>query len=376
MSEEELDSVSAVEAIAAGVVARKALEVDREGVFPRDALDALGAAGLLGLISAASVGGLGRGPRAAARVVGRLARECGSTAMVVTMHYAGVAVLEKHGPEDVRREAAAGRHLSTLAFSDVGSRSQFWAPIGTASPAAGGVALSGKKGWITSANHATAYVWSSRPLSAEGASTLWLVPRATAGVRVAGAFDGLGLRGNDSAPVTAEHAVVPADHRLGADGAGLAVMLEVVLPLFSVLSAAVSVGLMEGAVARAVAHVAGTGFEHDGSRLRDLPTVRANLARMQIATDQARALLLDTLDAIEAGRADATLRVLECKAAAGDASTTVLDLAMRVCGGAAFRKEVGVERAFRDGRAAAIMGPTSDVLYDFIGKALTGLPVF
>ena len=49
---------------------------------------------------------------------------------------------------------------------------------------------------------------------------------------------------------------------------------------------------------------------------------------------------------------------------------------MRVCGGAAFRKEVGVERHFRDGRAAAVMAPTSDALYDFIGKAACGMPVF
>jgi alkylation response protein AidB-like acyl-CoA dehydrogenase len=49
---------------------------------------------------------------------------------------------------------------------------------------------------------------------------------------------------------------------------------------------------------------------------------------------------------------------------------------MRVCGGSAFRKEVGVERRFRDGRAAAVMAPTSDVLHDFIGKALCGQPLF
>ena len=376
MSEKEIDHVAAVEAIAAGVVAQNAAEVDRAGAFPQAALDALGAAGLLGLISAASAGGLGQGPRAAAIVVGRLARECASTAMVVTMHYAAVAVLEKHGHEQVRRDAASGKLLATLAFSEVGSRSQFWAPIGTAARGDGGVALSGKKSWVTSANHAAAYVWSSRPPAAPGASTLWLVPRTTAGVRTAGAFDGLGLRGNDSAPVTAEHAVVPEGSMLGADGGGLAVMLEVVLPLFNVLSAAVSVGLMEAAVARTVAHVSGTGFEHDGTRLRDLPTARAYVARMQIAADQARALLLDTVDAIERGRPDAMLRVLECKAAAGEAANGVLDLAMRVCGGAAFRKEVGVERGFRDARAASVMAPTTDALYDFIGKALTGLPVF
>jgi len=84
----------------------------------------------------------------------------------------------------------------------------------------------------------------------------------------------------------------------------------------------------------------------------------------------------DTITALEQNRADAMLRVLECKAAAGETATEVLDIAMRVCGGMAFRKDVGVERYFRDTRAAGIMAPTSDVLYDFVGKAVTGLPLF
>jgi alkylation response protein AidB-like acyl-CoA dehydrogenase len=77
-------------------------------------------------------------------------------------------------------------------------------------------------------------------------------------------------------------------------------------------------------------------------------------------TDMSRALLLDGLAALEKGREDAMLRVLEVKAATGEASTEVTDLAMRVCGGAAFRKEVGVERNFRDARAATVMAPTTD----------------
>ena len=85
---------------------------------------------------------------------------------------------------------------------------------------------------------------------------------------------------------------------------------------------------------------------------------------------------MDTLDALETGRADGMLRVLESKAAAGEAAIEVTTLGMRVCGGAAFRKEVGVERAFRDAQAASIMAPTTDQLYDFIGKAVCGLPLF
>ena len=57
-------------------------------------------------------------------------------------------------------------------------------------------------------------------------------------------------------------------------------------------------------------------------------------------------------------RPDATLRVLECKAAAGETANEVLDLAMRVCGGAAFRKDVAVERFFRErGRPVSWLRP-------------------
>ena len=70
------------------------------------------------------------------------------------------------------------------------------------------------------------------------------------------------------------------------------------------------------------------------------------------------------------------LRVLEVKAAAAETALEVVSLGMRVCGGAAYRREVGVERYFRDGQAASVMAPTTDQLYDFIGKAVCGLPLF
>jgi alkylation response protein AidB-like acyl-CoA dehydrogenase len=361
----------------AAIAAKHAVDVDR-GAFPTDTINALREAGLLGLVSSTDVGGKGLGLPAAMHVVERLARECGSTAMVVCMHYCGTAVIEAHGPIETRKAIAAGTHLTTLAFSELGSRSQFWAPVGTAVADGANVKLTARKSWVTSARMADSYVWSSKPVAASAElSTIWLVPRDTAGLRISDApFDGIGLRGNDSTPVTAEDARIPASARLGDDGAGFGIMMGAVLPWFNVLSAAVSCGLMEAAVQKTAAHAGGTQFQHAGTAIADLPTVRAFIARMRIATDQNKALLADTLAAMANGRPDATLRVLESKAAAGEAAGIVTDLAMRVCGGAAFRKEVGVERIFRDSRAALVMAPTTDVLYDFIGKAVCGLPLF
>jgi len=367
--EASLDSIAAI-------AASHASDVDR-GLFPTETLDAMRRAGLLGLLIATEHGGRGAGLGAAVQVVERLARVCGSTAMVVCMHYSASAVLDALGPVEIRREIAAGRHLTTLAFSELGSRSQFWAPVGIARADGSDVLLTARKSWVTSAHHADSYVWSSKPVAGGEASTLWLVPRTTAGLRLAPTpFDGLGLRGNDSVPVTAEDVRLPLAARLGDDGAGFGVMMGTVLPFFNVMSAAASAGLMEGAVQATAAHAGGTTFEHAGSTIADLPTVRAYIARMRIATDQLKALLADTVAAVAAGRPDTMLRVLESKAAAGESAAQVTDLAMRVCGGAAFRKEVGVERIFRDARAALVMGPTTDVLYDFIGKAVCGLPLF
>ena len=378
MTTNDRSYLDTLEPIAADVVAPAAMDIDTKGEYPRTALNALGQAGLLGLVSASEVGGQGLGHRAAALVVERLARECASTAMVVCMHYAAAAVIEAHGPRAVRQSIAAGRHVSTLAFSEAGSRSHFWAPLSTAAPVTGNghVKLDAKKSWITSAGEADSYVWSSRPMMAEGASTIWLVPAKAAGLKVVAPFRGLGLRGNASSPVAADGVEVETAAMLGPDGKGFDIMMGIVLPYFQLMNAAASVGLMEAATTKAAAHVGGTTLQHLGSSLADLPTIRAYIARMRVKTDMVRALLLDTCDALESGRADTMLRVLEVKAAAGETATEVTDLAMRVCGGAAFRQEVGVERNFRDARAATVMAPTTDVLYDFIGKAVCGLPLF
>lgn len=357
-------------------IAPAAEEIDRAGAFPHAALNALGDAGLLGLISSTEVGGLGQSHRAATMVVERIAAACASTAMVVCMHYAATAVIEAHGHTAIREAIARGQHVTTLAFSEQGSRSHFWAATSTATRSEDGVRLDARKSWVTSAGKADSYVWSSRPVEAEGQSTIWIVPADAKGLHIPSQFDGMGLRGNHSSPVTAEGVIIPTENMLGADGDGFNVMMGIVLPYFQLMNAAFSIGTMEAATSKAAAHVAGTQLEHLSQALSDLPTVRAYLSRMRIKTDMCRALLLDTLAALEGGREDTMLRVLEVKAAAGESATEVTDLAMRVCGGAAFRKEVGVERHFRDARAATVMAPTTDVLYDFIGKAVCGIPLF
>ncbi|WP_370934569.1 acyl-CoA dehydrogenase family protein [Amycolatopsis sp. cg13] len=371
------DHATAVASVVEQTVAPQADRVDRSGEFPRDGVNALGKAGLLGLISSSEVGGAGGSLADAAHVIEKLAGACGSTAMVTLMHYAATALIEAHGDRDTRRAIGEGRHLSTLAFSETGSRSHFWAPQGSATANGGDrVVLDAQKSWVTAAGEADSYVWSSRPVAAEGPMTLWLVSSDAKGLTVRGKFDGLGLRGNASNPVAGQAVEVPSSAMLGSDGAGLDLALQSALPNFLVLNAAFSLGLMQALIAKAAAHLTGTRLAHLDQTLAEQPQHRERFARLLTRTDEVRAFLCDTLAALVEGREDATLRVLQVKAVAAEAASEVADGVMRLCGGSAFRKELGVERQFRDSLAARVMAPTTEALRDFVGRASLGLPLF
>src|SRR5882724_11087848 len=369
--------------IAERALAPDARRNDKEGRFSTEAVDAVGRAGLLGLTLPAAVGGLGLGPRTFAAVTATLAEADASVAMVYLMHICAAATIAAaRAGADVAatlKEIAGGRHLSTLAFSEAGSRSHFWAPVSRARRNGAGVRLTAKKSWVTSAGHAQSYVVSS--LAPEGAgptdSTLYLVPADSRGFSVAGPWDGLGLRANASAPVTLEDCEVPSDLQLTDDGAGFPAMLNVVLPLFNLGTASVALGLCRAAVAGTASHMKTAQFERLGQSLGEsLPTLRAQLAAMQIDTDGLAARIDDLIDHLEKPRETTMLRVLESKAAAGDVAISVTSAAMRICGGAAFSKHLNIERLFRDAHAGAVMAPTGDVLREFIGKSLLGIPLF
>jgi alkylation response protein AidB-like acyl-CoA dehydrogenase len=371
--------------IASRVLTPSAGKNDTAGEFSTGAVKALGESGLLGLLLPTDVGGSNLGPRSFAAVTATLAEADASVAMVYIMHICGTATIMSALPaktqalEPVLKEIAAGRHLSTLAFSEAGSRSHFWAPLSRARRNGDGVHISARKSWVTSAGHVQSYVVSALAPEAAGPteSTLYLLAADTPGLSVTGPWNGLGLRANASAPVELDDCHVPSSFQLSDDGGGFPVMLNVVLPLFNLGSAAVALGLCRATVSGTTTHLQNAKFEHLGQSLGEsLPTLRAQLASMQIETDGLAARLDDLIDHLENPRETTMLRVLETKAAAGDIAINVTSTAMRVCGGAAFSKHLNIERLFRDAHAGAVMAPTGDVLREFIGKSLLGIPLF
>ncbi len=372
--------------IASRVLAPSAGQNDKAGRFSSEAVGALGEAGLLGLMLPVDVGGAALGPRTFAAVMATLAEADASVAMIYLMHILGTAVISAARPDSAQavtpilQQIGAGRHFVDSCFQ----RSRIAQPfLGT------NITCAPQR--RRSAHQRQKIVGDKRRPYAElcgvGAGPrrngtysirrCILLQRRRAASQLQGPGDGLGLRANASAPVTLDECEVPSNLQLTDDGAGFPAMLTVVLPLFNLGSAAVSLGLCRAAVAGTVTHLKSAKFEHLGQSLGEsLPTLRAQLATMQIETDGLAARIDDLVDHLEKPRETTLLRVLESKAAAGDVAISVTSTAMRVCGGAAFSKHLNIERLFRDAHAGAVMAPTGDVLREFIGKSLLGIPLF
>ncbi|HWH32535.1 MAG TPA: acyl-CoA dehydrogenase family protein, partial [Egibacteraceae bacterium] len=290
-------------------------DVDRRARFPREVVDALGDAGLLGLTVPEELGGLGGSFAEAYEVLVRLAERCASSGMILTMHYAALAVLREAGGgrfDAVLREASAGRHLSTLALSEKATRSSFWISMGEAKRLPDGATrITVDKSFVTSAGPATSYVVSTG--SAErahlGESDLWLVSAGQQGVEVLDWWQGSGLRGNSSAPMRFD-CELPPECAVCEPGSGVDVILGTVVPWFQLGACAVSVGVARAAVEFARAHVTGTVLEHLGQRLVDQPVVRHTLGRLFARVDSVDGFGRATARDLSDGRATMT-QVLE-----------------------------------------------------------------
>jgi alkylation response protein AidB-like acyl-CoA dehydrogenase len=375
--------LAANEKLSQEMLSANADPIDQSRRFPRENLQALGKAGVLGLLIPAQYGGAGAGLAEMSQVLEVQAQNCASTAMVTLMHFCATAVVAAKGSDVLKQRVlpagARGEHLSTLAFSEAGSGGHFYMPVSEVRQSGGQKTLSAAKSFVTSAGEADSYVVSARQAGAAAPTqtNLYLIARNAAGLRTEGRFEGLGLAGNASAPMSLTDVAIDDDARLGPEGTGFQSMLEVVLPHFQIGVASVSVGLAKAAHQTIVARMGARKYEHaSGAPLASIPRVQFLVAEITLAVHSGRAYLQETIRKALAADPAAMLDVLGVKAVAAEACLAAVSRAMTLGGGWAFGRRGGLERVFRDAQAAAVMAPSSDVLKDFIGKASLGLPLF
>ena len=358
-------------------------QIDQTRRFPRENLQALGRAGVLGLVIPAQYGGAGAGLAEMSELLDTQAQCCASTAMVTLMHFCATSVIAARGGDALKQRilpaCARGESISTLAFSEAGSGGHFYAPVSEVRAGNGRKTLSASKSFVTSAGEADTYVVSARKAGATAPTetNLYVITKDTPGLSAQGRFEGLGLAGNASAPMSLTDVAIDDEARLGEEGTGFQSMLELVLPYFQIGVASVSMGLAKAAHQAIVARMGARKYEHaGGAALAAIPRVQFLVAEITMAVGSGQAYLRETIRKALAADPAAMLDVLSVKVVAADACLAAVSRAMTLGGGWAFGRRGGLERIFRDAQAAAVMAPSSDVLKDFIGKATLGLPLF
>lgn len=360
----------------------RAEAIDREAQWPEESLRAVLAAGLGGLVVPVEHGGLGQGLYGLARACEELAFACSSTAICFGMHCVGSAVIAARAtPDQAERHlvpVARGEHLTTLSLSEPGTGAHFYVPQTQLARVDDGFLVTGTKSFVTNGSHADSYVISTvaaDPSAPPGEFSCVLVDGRADGMRWGEPWAGLGMRGNDSRTLELSDVFVPRRDLLGREGDQLWYVFEVIAPFFLTAMAGTYLGVTRAACEAAIEHVRARSYAHSGRRLASEPVVQHRVGVLWAQLERTRRLVYSAASRADAGDADAMPAILSSKAEVAEAATTVVNEAMTMMGGIAYRDNSRLARALRDVRAAHVMAPPTDLLRTWTGRALLGEPL-
>jgi alkylation response protein AidB-like acyl-CoA dehydrogenase len=376
-----------------------AVESDKRLLYPRKNFEALAKLGLLGLVVPKELGGLGENHVCAAMVVETIARYgCASTAMCYTMHVGAVAaaLFRYHNNEtirDIMRRLDKDCLIGTLSYSDPETGSHFWYPVSSgADETPDGWRVRKKASWTTSGGFADWYIvqTTSPNFNGDYSNLSCFLIMGNEVKSDPANWDGLGLRGNQSGPMQVDNVEVPKDRLVGPIGDGAKSNDECVDPFFMLLSSACWNGISMGLVDIAKNHTTKKTHVDVGMRVCDYPTIQDYVGEAIMDTNSVRALdfmLAQAMDSVTNNcdwslhtdldalpRAQFLHWCWQLKFEAAKNVAHVSDKMLHACGGTAYKPALGIERYLRDGKAGWVMGPTNEVLRQFVGKmALLGI---
>jgi acyl-CoA dehydrogenase len=229
-----------------------------------------------------------------------------------------------------------------------------------ATPVQGGYRLDGRKTWISNGGIADQYVVFARAPAGPKSFVALMVPADAPGLSVAERIEISAP--HPMATLDFDGCFVPAEARLGEEGAGLKAALAT-LDIFRPSVGAAALGLGRRALAEAVRHARARPMF--GGVLADLQITQSRLAEMALAVD-ASALLVyraawakDEPELSGAGRI--TGEAAMAKLYATEAAQGVIDKAVQLFGAEGVRRDSTVERLYREIRAMRIYEGASEV---------------
>jgi alkylation response protein AidB-like acyl-CoA dehydrogenase len=373
-----------------------AAENDRTLNFPRQSLEALAEDGFLGLMLPKEWGGLGQNHVMYALVTETLARYGdASAAMCYVMHIGAVEALKLRATDQlVEKYLKRVREglIGTLSYSDPETGSHFWYPIASgARRADGGFEVLKKASWTTSAGFADFYVLQTTSPDYGGDYSnlsVFVVDKDEIQAKPE-EWDALGLRGNQSGTLLLDWKFVPEDQLVGPIGDGANSNDESVDPNFLTGSSGVWNGISLGAIDIACRHTTRKKHKDVGMRVADYPTIQDYVGEAIMDTNASRLMTFGVAHALDLAtdgsqknpgpgdlaRGNYLHWLWQIKFVAAKNVAHVVDKMLHCCGGTGYKKEpLQLERYLRDGKAGWVMGPTNEVLRQFVGKtALLGM---
>ena len=220
--------------------------------------------------------------------------------------------------------------------------------------------LDGSKRFITNADKAALFTVMARTnpaIKGAGGVSAFLVPRDLPGFSVGKSEKKMGQQGAHICDVTFEGVRVPAENRLGEEGQGFKIAMQV-LDRGRLHISAVCVGVAERLIADCVAYAS-------ERRQFDQPIAAFQLVQAMIADSKteamaARALTLETARKRDAGEG-VTLEAAAAKYFASEMVGRVADKAVQIFGGAGYVADHGIERLYRDVRIFRIYEGSSQI---------------
>jgi acyl-CoA dehydrogenase len=340
-------------------------KVSEDDAIPADALTEMRALGLFGLSIPEEYGGLGLSMEDECRVMFEFCR-CSPAFRSAFGTNVGIGSqgLVMFGTEAQKEKwlpgIASGDTVTSFALTEPEAGSDSGAVRTKAERDGDHYVLSGSKRYITNANRASLFTVMARtnPEIKGGAGvSAFLVPSDLPGVSVGKPEKKMGQQGAHICDVNFDGVRVPADLRLGEEGQGFRIAMQV-LDRGRLHISSVCVGVAERLIEESVRYAAER--KQFGQAIANFQMIQAMLADCRAEANAARAMVLDAARKRDAG-ADVTMDAACAKLFASEMVGRVADRAVQIFGGSGYVADHGIERFYRDVRIFRLYEGTSEI---------------
>jgi acyl-CoA dehydrogenase len=264
---------------------------------------------------------------------------------------------------------ASGEVVASFALTEPGAGSDAAAVKVSAIRDGNDYVVNGTKRFITNANRAGMFTLMARSdpsRKGAGGISAFIVPAKTPGISIGKPEKKMGQQGAHICDVIFENARVPARLRLGEEGEGFKVAMQV-LDRGRLHISGVCVGVAERLISECVNYA--REREQFGQRIGDFQLIQAMLADSKTEAYAARCMVLDAAKRRDAGE-NVTMEAACAKYFASEAVGRIADRAVQIFGGAGYVADYGIERFYRDVRIFRIYEGTSQIQQLVIARNL------